>query len=263
MAGGEEKSVRVVCNSCERRTNHRVLKEYANRTSDEAAEVDWWETSRILGCMGCDTVCFHQASWSSDDYDPETGELHVAETLYPSPATGRAAMPERYLLPEKVRHIYEDLLKVFNQDARLLSALGLRTLVEAICIDQSCPGKDLKAKINGLVGKGTLAEKQADFLHLHRFLGNDAAHEIEAPHVDELTAGLDIIEALLRTVYGLPELAAEMEARRKKRQAKKAAAGKQTAATATAAPKAAPAPVSPAPTPPAAGAASAPPDPVA
>jgi hypothetical protein len=69
---------------------------------------------------------------------------------------------------------------------------------------------NLEKKIDLLVNKGHLASSQADFLHLQRFMGNSAAHEIEAPDREELDAALDIAESLLKTLYVLPMLAQDM-----------------------------------------------------
>jgi len=46
---------------------------------------------------------------------------------------------------------------------------------------------------------GLLSAKQAEFLHNHRFMGNEAAHEIVAPN-RRLVAAIDIAETLLKTI---------------------------------------------------------------
>jgi mevalonate kinase len=82
-------------------------------------------------------------------------------------------------------------------------------------------GANLEKKIDGLVKKGYLASEQADFLHLQRFMGNAAAHEIQAPDESELRAALDIAESLLKTLYVLPELAKDMKKSQAKLKARK------------------------------------------
>ena len=54
---------------------------------------------------------------------------------------------------------------------------------------------------------GLLSKKQAEFLHNHRFMGNEAAHEMVAPKPEHLVAALDIAETLLKTIYVLPKMA--------------------------------------------------------
>ncbi len=53
---------------------------------------------------------------------------------------------------------------------------------------------DLKSKINGLVANGTFLRRDADYLHPHRFLGNEAVHELTAPPIDEFEIALKILE---------------------------------------------------------------------
>jgi hypothetical protein len=108
---------------------------------------------------------------------------------------------------------------VLNSNAPTLTAIGLRALVEAICIDQTCLGRNLQDKIDALVTTGALSKSQADFLHIHRFLGNEAAHEITPPPLDELAASLDILESLLKTIYELPVIAAQVRQSKSKRAA--------------------------------------------
>lgn len=93
-----------------------------------------------------------------------------------------------------------------NSSSPILSALGLRTLIEAICVNQKISGNNLEEQIEGLAKEGVLAPAQATILHSHRFLGNVAAHEILAPEPRELVAALEIAETVLRTIYFLPRL---------------------------------------------------------
>lgn len=62
---------------------------------------------------------------------------------------------------------------------------------------------------------GWLSQKQAETLHMHRFMGNVAAHEIQAPKPQELIAALDIAETLLKTIYILPDMADSIKTGRK------------------------------------------------
>ena len=74
-----------------------------------------------------------------------------------------------------------------------------------------CTANNLENNIDLLVQKGHLAADQADFLHLQRFMGNAAAHEIAPPEQTELRAALDIAENLLTNLYVLPTLAKKMK----------------------------------------------------
>jgi len=71
--------------------------------------------------------------------------------------------------------------------------------------------------IDELASVGLLSKKQADFLHSHRFMGNEAAHEIVSPKPEHLIAALDIAETLLKTIYILPEMAEQINKKKKKK----------------------------------------------
>jgi uncharacterized protein DUF4145 len=84
-------------------------------------------------------------------------------------------------------------------------------MVQFSGLGQGCTTENLERSIDRLVEKGHLVSVQADFLHLQRFMGNAAAHEIAAPEKAGLGAALDIAEHLLINLYVLPVLAQKME----------------------------------------------------
>jgi hypothetical protein len=92
----------------------------------------------------------------------------------------------------------------------VLAGVGLRALIEAICTDQKAKGRKLEKKIDAMASMGVLAKAQSDLLHSHRFLGNVAAHRIEAANPAELIAALDIAETMIKTIYILPHLGASI-----------------------------------------------------
>jgi hypothetical protein len=79
--------------------------------------------------------------------------------------------------------------------------------------------KNLEGRIAGLQEKGLLTQSSAQTLHEHRYLGNDAVHELARPSDDELRLAIDIIDLTLEQLYELPEKAEDLrraKARRKK-----------------------------------------------
>lgn len=74
-------------------------------------------------------------------------------------------------------------------------------MIEAICIDQSIPGRNLEVKINNLVKHKLITEKDAYRLHSIRFLGNDSVHEMDVPKKFKITIALNIIESLINSLY--------------------------------------------------------------
>lgn len=110
-----------------------------------------------------------------------------------------------------------ETLKALSSGMPLLAAIGLRALIESICLEQKTKSRTLAKGIDELAANGLLSQKQAEFLHNHRFMGNVAAHEIEAPKPEHLIAALEIAETLLKTIYILPEIAEQIKPKTKKK----------------------------------------------
>jgi hypothetical protein len=204
--------LKALCEDCGRETNHDVIHDYEIGENDEYY---WHSTYQIIRCCGCDTISFREETITEDDYDPFTGKPGPAIKLYPPRIAGRKPLDNNYHLPTNIRRIYREVLSTLNNSSVILAAIGLRTLIEAICIDQEVKGKNLEKKIDGLHTQGILSEKQAKILHTHRFLGNVATHEITAAKPVELVTALDIAETLLKTIYILPELEKEIKTGKK------------------------------------------------
>ena len=83
----------------------------------------------------------------------------------------------------------------------LLSGVGLRAVIEAVCIEQSITGRNLEVKINNLVKNKLITEKDANRLHSIRFLGNDSVHEMDVPNEAKLRAAIEIVEHMLKNLY--------------------------------------------------------------
>jgi hypothetical protein len=209
MAKEESCTLLIECTECCRSTNHDVLHEKETQWEAEEVGIFGGKKYRMLECRGCGAVSFEARSWDTEDTDFR-GNPHVKCVLYPSRST-RKPMEEYYYLPNKVRNVYLETLIALSNKAPILAAIGVRAVVEGVCKEKSCIGRNLEKSIDQLVEKGHLASDQADFLHLQRFMGNTAAHEVQAPEEGELTAALAIAENLLTTLYILPQRAEEMK----------------------------------------------------
>ena len=77
--------------------------------------------------------------------------------------------------------------------------------------------ENLQAKIAGLRERGILTESHADILHEHRYLGNEAVHELSSPSRDELRLAIEIMEHALDGLYELPDKAEQLRYRKARR----------------------------------------------
>jgi hypothetical protein len=147
---------------------------------------------------------FQEVNPHSEDVDLD-GQPEEYILIYPDPTKRQAAL-DVWMLPDNVRALYQETLACLNSEAQILAAAGLRAVVEATCIDQGCTAGNLKSKIDGLVTNGVFLGRNADYLHQHRFLGNEAVHEFTAPPMGEFEIALKILEHLLTTIYVVPGL---------------------------------------------------------
>ena len=199
--------VKALCASCKKATNHSILAKHDESGTAHEYDIGWWTKHQIIQCLGCDDISFRKVFACTEDFDPQTGELEETISLYPDRTSGREPMRGCDEFPHKVKRIYLETMKAFNAKIPLLAAIGLRALIEAICLSQETKSKNLAKGIDELSSMGFLSKKQTEFLHAHRFMGNEAAHEIVTPKPEHLVAALDIAETLLKTIYILPEIA--------------------------------------------------------
>lgn len=131
--------------------------------------------------------------------------LSIAEEyeyrFFPKPKINH--VHEKYFikLPVKLKKIYRETLQAFNEELYLLTAVGLRALIEGICSDKQIKGKNLEEKINRM--NSLLPQNIVTNLHSFRFIGNDAVHELEPPDASDLRLAIGVSEDLLNFLYEL------------------------------------------------------------
>ena len=206
--------MKIFCHQCGKYTNHNILAKEEIRSVPEE-DCDWGENHLFAKCAGCDAMTYAIESWTEFDWDPQTGDTKSSWKTYPRGEAERKTIDKVNDLPVKVRAIYNEVIGAMNSQLPVLSGIGLRALIEAICRDQGIQEDTLQKLIDGLATKGILSTAQAAILHTHRFLGNVAAHDITPAQPRELVAALEIAENVLRTIYILPKLSQQVKTGKK------------------------------------------------
>jgi len=200
---------KIDCYKCGIATNHLILSDIHDSISNEDGVFwDWY--FQTVKCLGCDTISFRIIEYFSEETD-EIGRCIPQITLFPSRLKDRSPIDNYKILPPRTRKVYLEILKSIDNDAPLLATIGLRTLIESICIELNTKTKTLASRIDELVELGILSKIEANFIHEHRLKGNVAAHEIIALTDTELEAAIDIAETILKTIYILPQIAKIMK----------------------------------------------------
>ena len=220
MSKIENETRRIRCLSCQRVTKHTVLTE-CSETEDNDEGMWLCRTWQITACAGCGRVTFVASSACSEDWDPQTNT--IPEQVVYHPKRDHHTLPIKLLehTPKNLTRIYREVMEAYNGSSPTLCAAGLRAVVEGICVDRGVkngPVTDkktkkvvrrttLEGKIEGMVEKGLLTRKHADILHKHRFLGNDAVHQLTSPEPDSLKAAIQIVEHTFEGIYELKHTA--------------------------------------------------------
>lgn len=204
---------RVACKKCNTTTNHKVLTSVKNFWSEDEYDIQGIDYFEVIGCLGCDTLSFRKTSSNSEDFYEDEGNLIHPETeeIYPNRIIGRSPLSEQYYLSDKVKNIYKETHAALSSNLKILAGVGIRGLVEAVCLEEEAKGANLKERIDDLVTRGILTTANADTLHKTRFLGNKAAHELEVAKDQELGIAFDILENMLETLYIIPKKAQSLK----------------------------------------------------
>lgn len=207
-------SQKFYCNSCQRYTNHDLLcDESESIPLEDGSQI--WKCYDMIRCLGCNTISFHYSECHSETSDPNSRLLSAKSQYFPKNRLFRNTIEGIEKLPENTRNIYLEVLASLNEDMPILSAVGLRGLIESVCREKAYMWKNLYEGIEQLGVDGILSFTQVEFLHACRFMGNSAAHEITAPSKEQLISALDIIETLLKAIYVLPDKADSIDVKRK------------------------------------------------
>ena len=229
----KDRSLKLHCVRCSGKTNHKVLQSVVRNMSENY--MDWSGTYEIVQCLGCESISFREEIYFSELVDRWPGGANGTEvSLYPKRTEQTRPEKPTYHAPVSVRKIYKEVIDCYNNESFVLCAAGLRAMVEGICaskgikkrkveIEREDGSKETKiktniqGKISGLFEQGYLTKDHAELLHEHRFLGNDAVHELSSPTTEELNIAIDILGHTLEALYNLPRQAIDLKNHRKKR----------------------------------------------
>lgn len=207
------KIISTDCIPCNSRTNQKVLFCKPVTIIDEDSDNDGEFATKTLNeymviqCAGCNTITFLERITFIEPNEPGTDPMTV-DMNYPEDYPGYNFLQEDDLeyLPRILRNLYYEVIAAFKNDSEVLSGMGLRTLVEAICMQQNADGRNLQNKIIALKQKGLLSEHELPILDKLRLIGNVAAHQIKGLPLRQLSYALDIVNHVLKSIYILPQI---------------------------------------------------------
>jgi len=224
---------KVLCQKCKHETNHIVLasiKASGAEVFGDDACYQWETYYEIIQCQGCDEISFRQCDTDSESYDGE--EYYPTVTIFPRRTKETINIKTYHNIPRNINRLYKETINCYNNDIMTLCAAGVRALVEGICLNKKIKdgeinytdkngilktkrSKDLQGKIHGLYEMGILTKDNSESLNEHRYLGNEAIHELSLPSKEELSLAISIIEHILYSIYEIPQKTYELREARK------------------------------------------------
>lgn len=190
------KKIKSYCACCRFKTNHTII--FSTEKSFRSDDFNSSTIYEVIECDGCNGISFRK-KYSDDTMltggdDDGNYNYYDEIDIYPSVLEDHKILSGYYYIPAKIRTVYLESIEAFKAKSYLLTGLGLRTIIEAICLEEGIKGKDLAEKIKNLLKSKLITEKEEKRLHPIRFIGNDSGHEINVPSEKKLYIALYIIE---------------------------------------------------------------------
>ncbi len=219
-----EKTRKIFCNTCKLETNHVLIKSHERYLSSEQGEhfelSEWADYPEALlsenhntiylyqfwVCRGCDTATLQESSSLKMLVNETTKQAFWVYTFHPKRATDHFFIKNFIDMPPGLWVIYYELIQSFNAELLILTSIGLRALLEGICVDKGITDKDargLKGKLTELDKRQHLPSGIVKNLDSFKFIGDNAAHKLEAPTIQNLKLAIEVMEELLSFLYSL------------------------------------------------------------
>ena len=218
--------LRLHCNSCDTETWHEVVAAH----KQNRYYVIWGHSqdieAEVLRCCGCDSLAFRLVTHSFEFQD----ENDRPEDRLFSDRNFTKRKRKFFPMPVNVARLYQETVTAHDAKLVLLSATGLRSLLEAVVVDKvdkSKYGRTLESKINALNAlfePGVLA-----VLHQFREMGNKAVHSRAESDYLDLHRALYVAESIMKYFYGLSDSADLFQRLKAKPKAKRKTAPKDGA----------------------------------
>lgn len=203
--------VRIYCNTCKGETNHEV-KSTHNQSYHDVFEdhgqrfLSYYEETefRFLVCRGCDTATLEE-KWNCSGMHDRNGDDFYSYSYHPKRKNlGEREAKKFHHVDKKLNESYKEIITAFQQGLEIVTAMGVRALLEGICVLEGIDDKaawGLAKKIEKLKDSPNIPDSIIDGLNGLKFVGDDAAHRLNATDKHTLSLSIDLLESLLIHLY--------------------------------------------------------------
>lgn len=196
------KSISTWCETCSSETNHKILSNTDEMKIESTEDINEYESYNIIQCLGCNTVSFLKLCWDDQiQSDDDVIHYHFPENYYREFEDYFLNEDDLYYLPAIVTQIYAEVCDAYITESSILCGIGLRMIIESVCLNKKIAGRNLENKIDKLFELGYISKNDLSLLHKLREIGNISAHQIKSPANSIIDASLEAINHLLRSIY--------------------------------------------------------------
>lgn len=192
------------CKECAGERNHKELFSKKINGSDDYDYLRWLNYYKVIQCLGCENISFLHIYGDTEmiTHDEDGApDYYFDNNIYPQYLEKGRELEFSFYIPISIREIYLETIAALKSQSYILTAGGLRAIIEALCNHLKIKKDILSKRIDLLHKEGHLTLSESKRLHSIRFLGNDALHEIEKPKKVQLYLLLTIINHLLSNLF--------------------------------------------------------------
>lgn len=108
-------------------------------------------------------------------------------------------------VPDKMQFIMREIYRALGTGMSALPAMGVRAVIDMVCVDQIGDVGSFENKIDRLVDEGHISANDKESLKSAIELGSASAHRGHLPDEDSVMRAVEICEHFLQKTYALPE----------------------------------------------------------
>lgn len=202
---------KIHCNSCNQETNHKSIAksnkiyteedDYNGRNHLIYQEITYYE---YYVCLGCDTALLEEKFNCSGMCDYNGEDIYEYKYYPPRTNTLKRELKKFRHIDKDLQVTYEEIIQSSNLNLQIVSAIGIRALLEGICVKDGINDSEaysLNGKIEKLKEKHNIPDGIIEGLKSLKFLGDDAAHRLKTTSIYKISLAIDLLEALLINLY--------------------------------------------------------------
>jgi hypothetical protein len=202
---------KIYCNTCKGETNQDIKSTHDQSYYEEYEDhgqnfLGYYEETeyRFLVCRGCDTATLEE-KWTAAGMRDQNGDNIYSYNYHPKRKNlGEREIKKFHHVDKKLYETYKEIISAFQQGLRIVTAMGVRALLEGICVLEGINDQDawgLAKKIDKLKEVSNIPISIIDGLKGIKFVGDDAAHRLKACDKQSLSSAIDLLESLMIHMY--------------------------------------------------------------